>query len=459
MAFRYVLPLLPIPAFWVVSSWTSQLPGWLSEALTICMFFAAIIGGAMTLSYPTGRLSRKRVVVVMAFLWFMTWLGWVVWLVLSVAASDPLSANVVVRILAWPFTLLELLAKHPSVFESQMSVVFEVLLLVVFEVLLLVATIAFMLPPTLALSILGRAALRRVSSDLTGSHPLSGRQCTIAIFILLFVAIGVFYGIAVLGNRFWERSPSVAMTTTFLMASLVLAYLLQPIVTRWRNCRLMIWSSSILLLIILVSFVALPFSSSKSSSPWLELIGAIDPIFLHIPSEIVVVALFTLLMIITGIALCMLFSACRRVGLSHPTSTKGLCAVGVVVVGGIIVFATSAGADHLTIGGVSAYDGETWQTFTALTTEGFSSAYEDILQDSHGYLWVAGPGGVSRYDGAEWQTIAIPWTSEVGQAVADIFEDLQGRMWFAAWGGLAMYDGRQWRYYTEPFQRTVVARW
>ena len=173
-------------------------------------------------------------------------------------------------------------------------------------------------------------------------------------------------------------------------------------------------------------------------------------------SLIIQTALFILLMIVIGIALSVLLSAFRYVGLWHPKSVLGLSVGGAVFIVATIVFAASASTDSLSIGGISAYNGETWQTFTRQPTNGFlSELTESFFEDSHGYLWVAGQGGVGRYDGTEWESIGIGKFSVSGQPEYLILEDTLGRFWFAGGGDLTMYDGTEWRSWPEPFREPL----
>ena len=74
---------------------------------------------------------------------------------------------------------------------------------------------------------------------------------------------------------------------------------------------------------------------------------------------------------------------------------------------------------------------------------------EAILQDGDGNLWFGTyGGGVSRYDGASWQTFTI----EDGLAdtyVMCILQDRDGNLWFGTdGGGVSRYDGTSWQTFT-----------
>ena len=95
-----------------------------------------------------------------------------------------------------------------------------------------------------------------------------------------------------------------------------------------------------------------------------------------------------------------------------------------------------------TRGGVSRYDGQTFETFTSddgLTNDQVVS----MLEDRNGDLWFGTKGGgVSRYDGAQFTTLG---TGE-GLAHPDvhsILQDQSGTLWFGTFGGgVSRYDGQ-----------------
>jgi ligand-binding sensor domain-containing protein len=97
-------------------------------------------------------------------------------------------------------------------------------------------------------------------------------------------------------------------------------------------------------------------------------------------------------------------------------------------------------------GGVSRYDGASWQTFT--TNDGLAhNAARAILQDRDGNLWFGTRGGVSRYDGASWRI----FTTKDGLAdndVSAILQDGDGNLWFGTDGGVSRYDGASWQTFT-----------
>ena len=154
VVYRYVLPLVPIPVFWILF-WSSGLGSSLVDVLTPIMFFAAIIGVAVAISCYTDCLSQKRVVVLIDLLGFVIWLLWAYWLLWgegSYLDLDPTSTSSVLRILAWPMTIFGLFLERFD--YSSLSVALAVLTL----------TIVLILAPSAMLSIWGLAALRRMRS-------------------------------------------------------------------------------------------------------------------------------------------------------------------------------------------------------------------------------------------------------------------------------------------------------
>ena len=106
-----------------------------------------------------------------------------------------------------------------------------------------------------------------------------------------------------------------------------------------------------------------------------------------------------------------------------------------------------------TQGGVSRYDGQTFQTFTKddeLAGNGVSS----IIQDREGSLWFGTDGGVSRYDPsassgqAAWTTFTIQ-DGLAHNRVRSMLEDREGNFWFGTQGGgVSRYDGETFTTFT-----------
>ncbi len=78
--------------------------------------------------------------------------------------------------------------------------------------------------------------------------------------------------------------------------------------------------------------------------------------------------------------------------------------------------------------------------------EGLSrSGVYDILQDKHGFLWVATEGGgLCKFDGQKFTT----YTRSNGlgsEKVRTIFEDRQGLLWLGTTNGLSYFDGQKFK--------------
>lgn len=87
---------------------------------------------------------------------------------------------------------------------------------------------------------------------------------------------------------------------------------------------------------------------------------------------------------------------------------------------------TDSGAYH--------YNGKTFKHFT--TREGLvNNSVFSIYEDKYGNIWFGTGGGISRYDGKSFQN----FTHNGGNA---IMEDKTGKLWFATGGGPCVYDGK-----------------
>lgn len=89
--------------------------------------------------------------------------------------------------------------------------------------------------------------------------------------------------------------------------------------------------------------------------------------------------------------------------------------------------------------------------FERLTTaHGLSQmSVNDILQDRHGFIWLATQDGLNRFDGHQfkiYQNIPDNHHSIPSNFVSSLFEDAQGRLWIATNGGLAYFDDKHQRF-------------
>ena len=89
----------------------------------------------------------------------------------------------------------------------------------------------------------------------------------------------------------------------------------------------------------------------------------------------------------------------------------------------------------------------TLENYTAKTGLPQNSV-NDIVQDSHGYLWFATQGGAARFDGYELEHFnslnGLP-----DDFVNCLLADKSGGIWYGTQGGLAVYDGTEFRSYKE----------
>jgi len=85
----------------------------------------------------------------------------------------------------------------------------------------------------------------------------------------------------------------------------------------------------------------------------------------------------------------------------------------------------------------------TLENYTAKTGLPQNSV-NDIIQDQHGYLWMATQGGAARFDGYEFEHFnslnGLP-----DDYVNCLLADRSGGIWFGTQGGLAVYNGTEFR--------------
>ncbi|MFN0081731.1 MAG: two-component regulator propeller domain-containing protein, partial [Ferruginibacter sp.] len=103
-------------------------------------------------------------------------------------------------------------------------------------------------------------------------------------------------------------------------------------------------------------------------------------------------------------------------------------------------------------GGVSKYDGKTFNNFTKQgTIEGIETY--NFCEDNKGNIWFSAEGyGVYRYNKNDF----TQFTSKNGlttNVVQSIFEDRKGQIWFGTWQGISIYDGQKFMNanYKEPW--------
>ncbi len=101
-------------------------------------------------------------------------------------------------------------------------------------------------------------------------------------------------------------------------------------------------------------------------------------------------------------------------------------------------------------GGISRFDGITWQTFT--TADGLPADHiHDLAVTADGYLWAATANGIGQYDGRRWygytrtrSFFQLPGATVNALAVAP--DGLT--VWAATDEGAARFNGRRWESFT-----------
>ncbi|MES2371434.1 MAG: two-component regulator propeller domain-containing protein [Bacteroidota bacterium] len=119
----------------------------------------------------------------------------------------------------------------------------------------------------------------------------------------------------------------------------------------------------------------------------------------------------------------------------HFTTREGLANNRVICIyedkAGIIWFGTE--------GGLSRYDGKSFQNFSMKGEYWWSNFITTIMEDKAGKLWIATRGDVSIYDGKTFYTVT---NKDNAFDVWSIIEDKKGNIWFGGWDGLRRYDGK-----------------
>ncbi len=98
-------------------------------------------------------------------------------------------------------------------------------------------------------------------------------------------------------------------------------------------------------------------------------------------------------------------------------------------------------------GGLSRFDGKTWQHYSSADGLGDDWVY-DIAFDRDGKMWVATWDGVSIFDGSRFTT-----TYRVADGLADkwvytLVLDNDGIFWFGTEAGVSRFDRKSWTTYT-----------
>jgi hypothetical protein len=154
-------------------------------------------------------------------------------------------------------------------------------------------------------------------------------------------------------------------------------------------------------------------------------------------------------------------------GARPPVGAAALAidAAGTLWAGNLEVVPGVPGADHVPdqeIGhGVSRFDGERWETFTASDSAVLSGVVLTIAPHPDGSVRVATDAGVARFDGTGWSEVTAeappPWQN----LAADVGPD--GTVWLATASGgpvrAARFDGTAWITYGSGDGLPAESRW
>ena len=109
-------------------------------------------------------------------------------------------------------------------------------------------------------------------------------------------------------------------------------------------------------------------------------------------------------------------------------------------------------------GGLSLYQADDWQTFTADNSPLAPGGVTELLEDSQGRIWIgtsdydrdaqAYKSGLSLYQADDWQTFTADNSPLAPGGVTELLEDFQGRIWVGTWGGVSLYQAGAWQTFT-----------
>ncbi len=95
-------------------------------------------------------------------------------------------------------------------------------------------------------------------------------------------------------------------------------------------------------------------------------------------------------------------------------------------------------------GGVTMYDGETWDYLFPSETGLPANNVYGLLEDSAGNIWVGTSLGVAKFDGRAWETF-IPDNSGLAyRYVNGLAEDRDGNIWMSTLSGGSVYSNGEW---------------
>ena len=95
-------------------------------------------------------------------------------------------------------------------------------------------------------------------------------------------------------------------------------------------------------------------------------------------------------------------------------------------------------------GGVTMYDGDTWEYLFPSETGLPANNVYGLLEDSVGNIWVGTSLGVAKFDGRAWETF-IPDNSGLAyRYVNGLAEDRDGNIWMSTLSGGSVYSNGEW---------------
>lgn len=127
-----------------------------------------------------------------------------------------------------------------------------------------------------------------------------------------------------------------------------------------------------------------------------------------------------------------------------------------------VVTSTAVGRDGALwfgtqLGGLSRYDGRSWQTFT--TADGLPSNHiTDLVATADGMIWAATAEGVGQYDGRRWysHTRARSFFQVPGEQIRRLAVAPDGvTLWVGTDQGVAWWNGRRWQEVAHVGSRSI----
>lgn len=99
-------------------------------------------------------------------------------------------------------------------------------------------------------------------------------------------------------------------------------------------------------------------------------------------------------------------------------------------------------------GGVSEFDGYTWNSYRTGNSDLPYNYASAIVVDNEGVVWIGSYQGVTSFDGTIWRTYDDSNSGLILDYINDIAIDFDGIKWFGANGGVSSFDGNKWTSYT-----------